>query len=139
MASYLESDRVSVREYLGFSSLFLQADPRLESAITASQAIADGGTRPDNSLQLRVLTIVAALQAIDAAIDNLLIQQGTMELAEAKLNSYREMIRLKARGRIYVHRLARVFDTLPRADCFGPAVGLEGEYPAYPRTARMGY
>ena len=46
---YSELDRTWIRHFAGFSAIFLQAYPRLEAAITASQSIADGGSRPDSS------------------------------------------------------------------------------------------
>ena len=48
---YLEQDRVWVRRYVGFGAIYLMAEPRLESAISATQSIADGGSRPDSSTE----------------------------------------------------------------------------------------
>lgn len=139
--AYLESDRVAIREYLGFASLFLQADPRLESAITASQSVADGGTRPTSDTEMRAKAIVTKLQAVDAAIDALIPAMGTGSVDEVKLDTAREDARLRADGRRWVHRLARIFDTYPRSDVYSSAPELEEEYPGYPRTAgrRWGY
>lgn len=47
--SFQETDRVWIRHFLGYSALFLQADPRLENAITSIQAVAENGQRPDAS------------------------------------------------------------------------------------------
>lgn len=119
---FLESDRVQIRTYLGFSALWLQADPRLESAITNIQAVADGGTRPDTSSEVQAKSLVTKLQGIDTAIDTLVIQQGATRVQnQVSLDSAREMIRLRSLGRQYVHRLARMFDTLPRADVYSMA------------------
>ena len=52
--AWTEADRVAIRSYLGFADLFLQADPRLESAITSLQARVEGGTRPDVSAEAQV-------------------------------------------------------------------------------------
>lgn len=47
--SFNETDRTWIRHFAGFSAIFGQADPRLESAITAIQSVSDGGSRPDSS------------------------------------------------------------------------------------------
>ncbi len=137
--AFSETNRVAIREYLGFSAEFLQADPRLERAITVAQSVADGGTRPDNSTELRVLALIASLQLIDSQLDTQSTFLGAGTVDEVKVNSAREMVRLRMQGRMYVHRLARAFDTFPRSDVFSAAPQLESEYPAYPRTARQGY
>jgi hypothetical protein len=125
MAAYAESDRVQIRQYLGYSAIFLQADPRLESAITASLAVADGGTRPDNSTQTLVLGIVTKLQATDTAIDALDALQGgtSVDGGDVEVDAARELARLRSKGRQYVYRLARIFDTEPIADVFGAGGG----------------
>lgn len=120
--AFSESDRVSIRIYLGFGSLYLQADPRLENAITALQSVTDGGTRPTNDAELAAKSIIVELKDVDARIKALRDQQAATEVVgELKLDSAREQARLCQEGRRYVHRLARMLDTFPRADAFGPA------------------
>lgn len=116
---FVEADRVQIRQYLGYSDTYLQADPRLESAITNVQSIADGGTRPDNSTELLVKSIVVKLQNIDLAIDRLDDQQGGVAVGTIRVDSARELGRLRMKGRMYAHRLARVFDTAVHFDAFG--------------------
>lgn len=131
--AFLESDRVQIRQYLGFSATWLQADPRLESAITTVQSIADGGTRPDNSTELQIKAIVTKLQAIDTNIDGLATQQGALGADDAtKLDSARETARLQGVGRMYVHRLARALDTSPHSDIFAAGSPDAGGYPNTP-------
>ena len=62
--AWAEADRAVIRHYLGFSALFLQADPRLEAAIGAVQSLADGGTRPDNSTELQIRGWLAKLAVV---------------------------------------------------------------------------
>lgn len=138
--AYTESDRVQIRTYLGFGAIYLQLDPRLESAITSSQATSDGGTRPDNSSELLAKGLVTKLQAVDAAIDALLGLMGTYEADGkdgAKIDAAREDARLRKVGRTYVYRLARIFDTEPRADCYAPAPIITDQQAGPPR--RIGY
>lgn len=47
--SFSELDRSGVRWALGYSAIFVQADPSLEAALTAIQSTADGGSRPDST------------------------------------------------------------------------------------------
>jgi len=49
--SYAEVDRTWIRHFVGFGAIYLQAEPRLESAISATQSVADQGTRPDSSTE----------------------------------------------------------------------------------------
>lgn len=138
--AYTESDRVQIRQYLGFSSIFLQADPRLESAISATQSTSENGTRPDTSTETFVKTLIVKLQAIDTSLDALSCQVGVVKAEEGiQLDSAREMLRLKGMGRLYVHRLARVFDTFPRSDIYSSAPDLASAYPGYPFSSRNPY
>jgi hypothetical protein len=127
--AFLESDRVQIRQYLGFGALFLQLDNRLESAINSIQSIADGGTRPDSSSEVALKAIVTKLQSVDSAIDAISVQQGAHEVDEIKLDSARETLRLRMVGRQYVGRLARMLDTAPRSDCFATVPTLYGPDP----------
>ena len=46
---FSELDRSGVRWALGYSAIFVQADPSLEVALTAIQSLADLGSRPDST------------------------------------------------------------------------------------------
>jgi hypothetical protein len=118
---FQESDRVQIRLYLGYSGTYLQADPRLESAIKNVQSIADGGTRPDSSTETLVRGIISSLQNIDTQITILASQQGAGAVGSIRVDAARETARLRMVGRQYVHRLARVFDTQPHSDIFSSA------------------
>jgi len=48
---YSETDRTYIRHFVGFGAIYLQSEPRLESAVTATQSVADGGSRPDASTE----------------------------------------------------------------------------------------
>jgi hypothetical protein len=110
--AFTESDRVQIRRYLGFSSLFLQADPRLESAITASQAVSDGGTRPDNSLETQIKADLTYCQAVDTAIAALRPVMGATSVGRkaVEIDTAREHARLKNDGSTIVGRLATALD-----------------------------
>ena len=146
--AWQESDRVVIRSFLGYSDLFLQADSRLEYAMTNLQAIADGGTRPNPSpsaAEAYIRTIIAQLQTTDQNLVNLGQFAGATETdGEAKVDAAREDARLRALGRMFVHRLARCFDTLPISDIYSTAP--EGDewrrraaYAPFPFGGRTGY
>jgi hypothetical protein len=62
--SYSETDRTWVRRYVGYGAIFLQAEPRLENALTATQSVADGGGRPDSSTENNVKGIIYGFAAV---------------------------------------------------------------------------
>lgn len=118
--AFTEADRVQIRKYLGFADLYQQIDSRLESAINAVQSVADGGTRPTSDAENEVKGIIVELKDIDARVKALRDQQAATELVgEVRLDAARETHRLWSEGRVYVERLARIFDTKKRADAFG--------------------
>jgi hypothetical protein len=122
--AFAESDRVQIRLYLGYPQIWLQADPRLENAITNIQAVSDGGTRPNPSpsaAEVQAKALVTQLQNVDAALTNLQTFVGTTEAngpGGAKIDAAREDARLRATGRMLVNRLAGIFDTVPGRDVF---------------------
>ncbi len=116
---FTESDRVQIRRYLGFSGIFLQANPRLESAITAVQAISDGGTRPDNSSELEVRAYIAKLQKIDEKIECMLWSTvGVSKADEINIDSARGIAVMKQEGRRFVTLLSDILSCTPLKDCY---------------------
>jgi len=138
--SFQELDRVYIRHFLGFSAVFLQADPRLEASITAVQAIADGGARPDSSSENYAKGLIYGSSSGTGTSGNLVTLNGTAQNVtfpvpamrgllqveaniefldniiggleaddgDIKLDTAREMIRLRMDGRRKVFALARV-------------------------------
>lgn len=135
--TFSESDRVQIRRWLGFSATFTQADPRLENAITNVQAIADGGTRPDDSTVIAALSYLTKLTGIEAEWIKLTTEGGMQanRVDELTVDPLRGLQGLKQVGRIYVGHLADIFDTRPRRDVFSaPKLntgGMEGPFPDY--------
>ena len=116
---FTESDRVQIRKYLGYSALFLQLDPRLESAISTIQSVADGGTRPDSSSEDYARQLIASCQDVDTKLTNLDSMMGMGRMDDASFDPAKEDLRLRRKGRMYVFRLAKLLDTVPRANVFG--------------------
>lgn len=119
--AFLEADRVQIRIYVGYSATFLQADPRLESAITYCQSTSDGGSRPDNSTELAIRQVIAQLQSVDQQITNLQPLYGALGVGTIKIDVARQNAMLRKDGRALVHRLCRFFDVAPYSDIFGSA------------------
>ena len=149
MAKFTEEDRTFIREFLGFGAIFLQADPRLENAITAIQAEADGGDRPDNTSQLRVYGLIygqaattsqsgypipatTGLLTVKAQFDLLMASQGATSAdgGDVKLDVFREDIRLRQQGRMLCTKLATVLGLSGvRMDVFSSAPVILGDDP----------
>ncbi|SRR6266404_4020015 len=133
--AYTETDRAWIRRYMGTGAIFLQAVPLIESAVSATQSIAENGSRPDSSEENHIKGIVygfAAVVGVDGvpqggAVQNVafstpairglitieasIAQQdiflGTLEaVGEAKLDAFREMIRLRSEGKRLAYSLA---------------------------------
>jgi hypothetical protein len=62
--AFTETDRTWIRKYVGYAAIFLQAEPRLENAITACQSVADGGSRPDASTENYIKGILYGVAAV---------------------------------------------------------------------------
>lgn len=139
-ATFLESDRVKIRKWLGFSALFLQADPRLEAAITSVQSVTDNGTRPDDSTVLAIKDYLTKLDGIETQWMNLTAEGGMQggKIDELQIDPLRGLEGLKKVGRIYVGFLADALSTRPHRDVFSApkllkADGEAGPFPEYDR------
>ena len=114
--AFAEADRVQIRRYLGYPQIWLQADPRLENAITNIQSLSDGGTRPNPSpsaAETQAKAFVTSLLGVDASLATLATFMGATRADEASLDAAREQARLFAIGRDYIKQLAAMFDTQP--------------------------
>ena len=119
--AWTEADRVAIRSYLGFADLFLQADPRLESAIASLQARTDGGTRPDGSAEAQIRRWLAQLARIETRLEEVWEEAEAGKVDELGVDAYRGMALLRSEGRRIVGRLARALATTPVADAFAAA------------------
>ena len=118
MADWTETQKTWIRDALGFSSIFIQADPRLENAINSIRAIADGGTRPDNSSQLEALSICEEIKEVYCELRNARKQLTVVSVNKIKLDAARGIIMLRSEGRRLVTRLSAILSTNPRRDIF---------------------
>jgi hypothetical protein len=115
---FSEASRVKLRDALGFSSIFIQADLRLENAITAIQSISDGGVRPDNSSELAALAIVADIETLYCDMKALWKAVSVGQANKVKIDAVRGLMMLRSEGRRQVTRLSALLSTDPRRDIF---------------------
>jgi hypothetical protein len=136
--SYSEVDRSWIRHFVGFGAIYLQAEPRLENAITATQSLADLGSRPDSSTENYIKGVlygtaaagtvvgvapgptsttglafvtpgVRGLIQLEANIANQDVFLGSSEAdGDIKIDPVREVRRLRSEGRVKSHALARM-------------------------------
>lgn len=119
--AWTEADRVKIRHYLGFAAIFHQADPRLESAITAVQSVADGGARPDDSTEQHIRRILADLDIVETRLKALWSQMQAAVIDELRVDAGRAAAMLRSEGRRLVHGIAAALSTSPRRDIFSPS------------------
>jgi hypothetical protein len=117
--AFAEADRVAIRHALGFGALFLQADPRLENAITSVQSVADGGTRPTNDTELAIKATLASIATLEVNLQSLWAQAHVSSVDEIKLDPYRGRALLCQEGRRLVRSLEAALSTTKRRDIFG--------------------
>ena len=117
--AFVENDRVAIRHFLCFSAIFLQADPRLENAITAVQATVDGGTRPTSDTETAIKAIIVSLQTLETTLSSLWVQAQVSSVDEVKIDAYRGRALLCQEGRRLVRGLEAALGTHKRGDIFG--------------------
>ena len=132
--SYAEADRVWIRRYVGYGAIFLQAEPRLENAITAVtggvSGVAPGPTSTTgatfNTPSLRGLVQIEATIAQQDA----LLGASSVDGGEAKVDPVRETARLRMEGRRLCHQLARMLGMRGvRADMFSRSPVIKDDDP----------
>lgn len=122
--AFAETDRVQIRRWLGFSAIYLQADPKLENAIVAVQSTADGGSRPDSSTETAVKGYLTELTTIETKWKALYDEVEAYKVDELVVDPARGAAVLKSFGRMYVGHIADALSTKPRRDVFcAPSLG----------------
>lgn len=62
--AYAEVDYVWVRHFVGYGAVWIQAEPRLDNALKATQSVADGGGRPDASTENYIKGLIYGTAAV---------------------------------------------------------------------------
>lgn len=137
--SFSESDRVQIRKYLCFPNVFVQSDPRLESAITTVQSVADGGGRPDNSAELDLKSTLTKLATIETRLEGLWAPALATKADDVSLDVARGQAILYRDGRRLVNALSAAVNTRPLRDYFSAAPMSTGLGPDTASTHIAGY
>lgn len=124
--AFTEAERVKIRKYLGFSAIYLQAEPRLENAITAVQSTADGGTRPDSSTETAIREQLGILDDITDKIAELRDCLGTAQVNKVQVDNVRALIALRQQAWIEVGYLSDPLATRPVRNVFAPPLSRDG-------------
>jgi hypothetical protein len=89
--------------------------------MTSVLAIADHGTRPDNSTELQIRGWLAQLAKIESRLQDLWDEAEALKVDELGVDPMRAMALLRSEGRRIVGRVARALGTAPRHDVFSGA------------------
>ena len=111
-ASFTGPQKAAIRQYLGFSELYLQTDTRLESQLDALPA-----SSPDAAD--RIIATLARLAALDARLCRATGQLSVAAIGDITLRGEPGMDALANQGRRYIQQLAVTFDVVPPRDYYG--------------------
>jgi len=114
--AFSELERIRIRKWLGFPTTFLQSEPRLENAITAAQAQADGGVRPDDALEVEIRTVITKLEVLSDKLDAFDDCASTIEVKGIVMDKVRARAVNVQSGRRMVGYLADMLWIQPRRD-----------------------
>lgn len=120
MAAFTTLQRVDIRMYLGFDALYLDVDKRLENAMNAVQAVADGGTRPDSSEVTRITTFLTELNAIDAKMGASVDNAMAAKVDELEVDYARRYVMQVKRCRLLVSKIATILGVRIMKDLWVP-------------------
>jgi hypothetical protein len=130
--AWTEADRAQIRHYLGFSAIFLQADPRLEQAVTSVQSEAvPGGTRPDDSTERQIRRWLAQLEKIERRLEEVWDEAEALRVSDLGVDPFRAVALLRSEGRRVVAGIARALATRPVHDVFSSAAP-DADGPTFP-------
>jgi len=119
--SFTLPQRVAIREYLGWSQLFKQIDPRLEGQMDNLPI-----TTPD--AVTTVVALLADLAAIDTALQNAAMTNLTLSKAEDVIFLGGEQLsELRRQGRMKIQQLSIIFELEPKRDYYETGDSMGGE------------
>lgn len=120
--AFSNSERGQIRKWLGFASIFKDADPQVDAAISAIQSRTEpGGSQPDNSVELDVRSYLLALARLEIAHDDALCCVGTVSVGKIETDGVRTVMMIKQRKQEYIGYLTDAVDTTRVRDVTTPA------------------
>ena len=118
--AFTADQKAAIREYLGFSQLFFQIDPRLESQMDSLPT-----TVP--SAVAIVTGLLTDLAAIDSAIQTAALNNLTLSKAEdVTFLGPLQLEALRDQGRMKITQLAVIFEVQAKRDYFATGEGNDG-------------
>lgn len=117
---FSDSEKQLIRNYLGFSELFHDIDPRLESQMN------DIGTRSPDAVTF-VQGILTKLATVDSQLDALLPQLTLTKAEDIEfIHGSEQLEAVRDRGRELVQKVAIVFEIKPKRDVYASGEDLGG-------------
>jgi hypothetical protein len=121
--AFTGSEKQQIRQYLGYSELFKDIDPRLESQMN------DIGNAADQSAATRVRAHLTDLADVDTRLKNALDNLTLTKAEDVNFRGPEELEALRDHGRNVVQRMAIIFELEPKRDYYGSGAGMGGEIP----------
>lgn len=111
---FTDDEKAAIRSYLGFSALYYQIDPRLESQIGAGGL---GTTQPSEAARVR--TILTSLADVDTRLGSAL---DNLDLSKAENITFlgpEQLETLRNHGRMLIQQLGIILELEPKRDYYG--------------------
>lgn len=117
-----ESDKVKIRKWMASSYLYQQLFPKLENAMNAISAKADGGNQPDDSAVLLILTALSNLDSLEAGrLQNVQIGFVSKSSSGTMINPLLGYALNKKEISIWVGYISDILSTRPYRNVGDPA------------------
>lgn len=113
MPSFSDAQKAAIRQYMGFSELFHDIDPRLEGQMT------DLGARAPDAVN-RIIANLNLLADIDARLLNTQNLDALIanRVEDVYLNGSVQMDTLRDQGRMLINQIAITFELEPKRDYY---------------------
>jgi hypothetical protein len=122
MSAFTDAQKAAIRQYLGFSELFHDIDPRLEG-----QMIELGSRAPD--AVARVQANLVALADIDARLGGALDNLDLTKAEDILFLGPDQLEALRNQGRMLIQQVAITFELRPKRDYYATGECMGGEIP----------
>ena len=120
--AWTEAERATIRQYLGYGTLYTQTFSMLEQAISHVQSIADGGARPDSTTETLVRGILTKIAACLARIEENSGYLVAIQVNKIRVDAARAIAVDRQNGRGLVNQLSIALQTAPGADIFSTSI-----------------
>jgi hypothetical protein len=121
MADFDENEKASIRTYLGWSALYRDIDPRLESQIGTGGL---GTTQPASATKVRA--ILTRLADVDTRLDGSLDNLDLTKAEDINFLGPAQLDALRSQGRMLIGQIATIFELEPKRDYYGTGGGDDG-------------